>query len=169
MGKEMVSVLENVLHYEKRGCVIGCILLMICLTAIIIATLIHARKKIVEKIIIGAIVFSLVIVFTAYIIQVNRNCDRILEDISKTEFITYEGKFIHDDYQKDSYYHNVYIIDPSGSQLKLQLPDFGNMYNTHDNYQEIPIGLCTGTIVYSKNSKIIAKWNGVEVLEQETG
>jgi len=165
MRKEMIRVLESVLHYEKRGCVIGCILLIICLTAIICAAIIHGRKRPVAKIVISVIVFTLVIVFAVYIIQVNRNCDRILEDIAKAEFVTYEGEFIHDDYQKDSFYHNVYITDDAGNQIRLQLPDYGNMYGTYENYREIPIGLCTGTIVYSQNSKIITKWSAVKPRE----
>lgn len=164
MGKEMIRVLESVLHYEKRGCVIGCILLIICLAAIICAATIHGRKKPVVKFLIGVIVCALIIVLAAYIIQVSRHCNRILEDIAKAEFVTYEGKLIHDDYQKDSFYHNVYITDDAGNQIMLQLPDYGNMYGTHENYREFPIGLCTGTIVYSQNSKIITKWSAVKPL-----
>lgn len=165
MEKEMASVLEGALHYEMRGCIIGCVLLMICLAVIICAALIHRRKKPAEIIVIGVIIFVFVVVFAVYIIQANRHCDMIRKDIANAGYVTYVGEFLHDDYQKDSYYHNVYITDHSGNQVKLQLPDYGNMYDTHENYKEIPVGLCTGTIVYSVNSKIIIKWSAEKVLE----
>ena len=71
--------------------------------------MLRGKKKPSERIIIGVIVFALLVVFAGYIIYINRNCKRILEDVAKAEFITYEGEFIHDDYQKDSFYHNIYI------------------------------------------------------------
>lgn len=72
--------------------------------------------------------------------------------------VTYHGEFTHDNYQKDSFYHNVYIIDSTGEDLLLRYPDYANTHSTYSDFCEMPLGSFTGTIVYGKNSKIVLKW-----------
>ena len=158
MEKEMSAVLESVLRYERREYYICCVLLGIAVVAVLCAALFTKRKKLVHKLIIGGVLLVLTGAFAAYTVQVNADSRRIQNDMEQAVFVTYQGEFTHDDYQKDSYYHYISITDPSGGQLRLRLPDYGNMHRTYADYRALPTGTCTGMLVYSKSSKIIIKW-----------
>lgn len=159
MEKEMTAVLESVLRYARREYYICCVLLGIGIVAVLCVALFTKRKKLAHKLILGGVLLVLTGAFAAYTVQVNADSQRIRNDMEQTAFVTYQGEFHHDDYQKDSFYHYIYITDPSGAQLRLRLPDYGNMHRTYADYRALPTGTCTGTLVYSQSSKIIIKWD----------
>ena len=86
MEQEMASVLQSAIHYEVRGCIIGCILLVICAIGILCAVLIRKKKKIttISKIIAYAVVLLFIVVGIAYIAQVKTESAKIKKISSNT-------------------------------------------------------------------------------------
>lgn len=159
MENEYMRILNSVLQYEKSQFIIVSVGLIIVLAVLtLLAIKLFKKNSIINKIIILAIAVTLCAAFAGYLIQYNTYRTNIHRDIACDATVTYHGEFTHDDYQKDSFYHNVYIIDSTGGDLLLRYPDYANMHSTYYNFSEMPVGSFTGTIIYSKNSKIVLKW-----------
>lgn len=159
MGNKYVHIMNSVLQYEKSQFIIvrvGLIIVLAVLT--LLAIKLFKKNSIINKIIILAIAVTLCAAFAGYLIQYNTYRTNIHRDIACNATVTYHGEFTHDDYQKESFYHNVYIIDSTGEDLLLRYPDYANMHSTYYNFSEMPVGSFTGTIIYSENSKIILEW-----------
>lgn len=159
MKKNFRVILEKVLEYEQRQCVIVIILLVAALLTIGVFAIKRSKSaKLVDKIIIGTILLGLVATAAAYFIHYSNYRQKIMTDINKEEFIEFHGEFTHDDYQKDSFYHNVYLMDDGGNEILLRYPDYANMHDTYKDFTELPVGSFAGTVIYSKNSKIVVGW-----------
>ena len=159
MGNEYVHIMNSVLQYEKSQFIIVSVALIIVLAVLtLLAIKLFKKNSIINKIIILAIAVTLCAAFAGYLIQYNTYRTNIHRDIACNATVTYHGEFTHDDYQKDSFYHNVYIIDSTGEDLLLRYPNYANMHSTYYNFSEMPVGSFTGTIIYSENSKIILEW-----------
>lgn len=151
--------MNSVLQYEKSQFIIVSVALIIVLAVLtLLAIKLFKKNSIINKIIILAIAVTLCAAFAGYLIQYNTYRTNIHRDIACNATVTYHGEFTHDDYQKDSFYHNVYIIDSTGEDLLLRYPNYANMHSTYYNFSEMPVGSFTGTIIYSENSKIILEW-----------
>ena len=159
MGNKYVHIMNSVLQYEKSQFIIVSVALIIVLAVLtLLAIKLFKKNSIINKIIILAIAVTLCAAFAGYLIQYNTYRTNIHRDIACNATVTYHGQFTHDDYQKDSFYHNVYIIDSTGEDLLLRYPNYANMHSTYYNFSEMPVGSFTGTIIYSENSKIILEW-----------
>ena len=159
MGNKYVNIMNSVLQYEKSQFIIVSVGLIIVLAVLtLLAIKLFKKNSIINKIIILAIAVTLCAAFAGYLIQYNTCRDNIRLDMDDNATVTYHGEFAHDDYQKESFYHNVYIIDSTGEDLLLRYPDYANMHSTYYNFSEMPVGSFTGTIIYSENSKIILEW-----------
>lgn len=159
MGNKYVHIMNSVLQYEKSQFIIVSVALIIVLAVLtLLAIKLFKKNSIINKIIILAIAVTLCAAFAGYLIQYNTYRTNIHRDIACDATVTYHGEFTHDDYQKDSFYHNVYIIDSTGEDLLLRYPNYANMHSTYYNFSEMPVGSFTGTIIYSENSKIILEW-----------
>ena len=159
MENKYVHIMNSVLQYEKSQFIIVSIGLIALLATLTFVTVKQFKKKTVfDKIIILAIAAALCAAFAGYLIHYNTCRDNIRLDMGDNATVTYHGEFTHDNYQKDSFYHNVYIIDSTGEDLLLRYPDYANMHSTYSDFHEMPLGSFTGTIVYGKNSKIVLKW-----------
>ena len=159
MGNKYVHIMNSVLQYEKSQFIIVSVALIIVLAVLtLLAIKLFKKNSIINKIIILAIAVTLCAAFAGYRIQYNTYRTNIHRDIACNATVTYHGEFTHDDYQKDSFYHNVYIIDSTGEDLLLRYPNYANMHSTYYNFSEMPVGSFTGTIIYSENSKIILEW-----------
>ncbi len=159
MENEYMRILNSVLQYEKSQFIIVSTGLIAVLAILTFAAVKQFKKKTVfVKIIILAIAATLCTAFAGYLIQYNTCRDNIRLDMDDNATVTYHGEFTHDNYQKDSFYHNVYIIDSTGEDLLLRYPDYANMHSTYSDFCEMPLGTFTGTIVYGKNSRIVLKW-----------
>ena len=159
MGNKYVHIMNSVLQYEKSQFIIVSVALIIVLAVLtLLAIKLFKKNSIINKIIILAIAVTLCAAFAGYLIQYNTYRTNIHRDIACNATVTYHGEFTHDDYQKDSFYHNVYIIDSTGEDLLLRYPNYANMQSKYYNFSEMPVGSFTGTIIYSENSKIILEW-----------
>ena len=159
MGNKYVHIMNSVLQYEKSQFIIVSVALIIVLAVLtLLAIKLFKKNSIINKIIILAIAVTLCAAFAGYLIQYNTYRTNIHRDIACNATVTYHGEFTHDDYQKDSFYHNVYIIDSTGEDLLMRYPNYANMHSTYYNFSEMPVGSFTGTIIYSENSKIILEW-----------
>lgn len=159
MGNKYVHIMNSVLQYEKSQFIIVSVGLIIVLAVLTLLSIkLFKKSSIINKIIILAIAVTLCATFAGYLIQYNTYRTNIHRDIACNATVTYHGEFTHDNYQKDSFYHNVYIIDSTGEDLLLRYPDYANMHSTYYNFSEMPVGSFTGTIIYSENSKIILEW-----------
>lgn len=159
MENEYVRTLNSVLQYEKSQFIIVSLGLITVLAILTFVAVKQSKKKTVfDKIIILAIAVTLCAAFAGYRIQYNTYRTNIHRDIAGNATVTYHGEFTHDDYQKDSFYHNVYIIDSTGEDLLLRYPDYANMHSTYSDFHEMPAGSFAGTVIYSENSRIVLKW-----------
>ena len=159
MKKAYRIILESVLQYEQNQNDI--ISILFAITVVLVSVLLikqYKKIKVSDQIAIFATLLSLCTIFSLYTIHKKEYYNNITSDISSDAFISYEGKFIHDDYQKDSFYHNLYITDESSEQILLRFPDYSNQYNLWEDRDILPVGEYTGTIVYSKDSKIVVYW-----------
>lgn len=160
MGNKYVHIMNSVLQYEKSQFIIVSVGLIIVLAVLTFAAVKQFKKKTVfDKIIILAIAATLCTAFAGYLIQYNTCRDNIRLDMDDNATVTYHGEFAHDDYQKDSFYHNVYIIDSTGEDLLLRYPDYANMHSTYSDFHEMPAGSFAGTVIYSENSRIVLYWS----------
>ena len=159
MEHEYMRILNSVLQYEKSQFIIVSTGLMAVLAILMFVAVKQFKKKTVfDKIIILAIAATLCTAFAGYLIQYNTCRDNIRLDMDDNATVTYHGEFTHDNYQKDSFYHNVYIIDSTGEDLLLRYPDYANMHSTYSDFHEMPVGSFAGTVIYSENSRIVLKW-----------
>ena len=164
MENHYCSILEKVLEYEQRQCVIVIILLVAALLTIGVFAIKRSKSaKLVDKIIIGTILLGLVATAAAYLIHYGNYRQKIIADITQEEFVEFRGEFTHDDYQKDSFYHNIHLIDGNGEKILLRYPDYANMHDTYEDFAELPVGSFVGTLIYSKNSKIVVGWYGYPI------
>lgn len=160
MGNKYVHIMNSVLQYEKSQFIIVSVGLIAVLAILTFAAVKQFKKKTVfDKIIILAIAATLCTAFAGYLIQYNTCRDNIRLDMDDNATVTYHGEFTHDNYQKDSFYHNVYIIDSTGEDLLLRYPDYANMHSTYYNFSEMPVGSFAGTVIYSENSRIVLYWS----------
>lgn len=49
-------------------------------------------------------------------------------------------------------------MDDGGNEILLRYPDYANMHDTYKDFTELPVGSFAGTVIYSKNSKIVVGW-----------
>lgn len=160
MQNEFCSILKSVLNYEQGQRTIVIVLVVMALIVIgVIAIKNFEKAKVSDKITICIIVVNLVVICTMYFLNHDHYQQCIINDMSTGEFVEFYGEFTHDDYQKDSFYHNVCIVDASGNKLILRYPDYSNMYKTYTDFSALPIGKFMGTIIYSKSSKIVVYWS----------
>lgn len=159
MENHYCSILEKVLEYEQRQCVIVIILLVAALLTIGVFAIKRSKSaKKADKIIFCTIFVALMVAAAAYFIHYSNYRQKIMTDINKEEFVEFHGEFTHDDYQKDSFYHNVYLMDDGGNEILLRYPDYANMHDTYKDFAELLVGSFAGTVIYSKNSKIVVGW-----------
>lgn len=160
MEKTFSSLLNRVMQYERNECLIVITLFVPTFLAIVIfAIKSFKRSSTGIRVLMVLISVILLVIFIAYIINFQIQIDNIEFDISNGKFSVYTGNYIHDNYQKDSFYHNLYIFDDDGKKLLLRLPDYSNIYKIHTDFQKLPIGEFRGTVVYSENSKIVLDWS----------
>ena len=159
MGEQFCNILRGVLKYEEtqKG-VVGAIVIVFMI--IFCGVAIKNFKKVVisNRVIMCAVPIVILSFFVVYLVHGNIYKNKIEADISEQSFVTYQGSFTHDDYQKGSFYHNVHMIDENGEKVLLRLPDYGNMYGLREDYREFPVGAFEGEIIYSKRSKIVLNW-----------
>ncbi len=160
MDKQFSLVLEKVIEYEQKefGVIIAIVSVLV---AILLAVAISRYRSFnfPNKVIVTLIICALCIVMLGYIVNYISYQHKLDMDISNEQYISYTGEFTHDDYQKDSFYHNVYLVDNYGNKLLVRYPDYGNRYDTYSGNEQLPIGTFAGTIIYSKDSKIVVSWN----------
>ena len=157
---KFVPVLRSVLRYEQGNQTVLATILVITLVVIgffVIKS--FPRMKHLDRIIVFMVVFSFTVIFILYLCHNNNYRNNLMTDINQESFVEFYGEFIHDDYQKDSFYHNIYIMDPSGEKILLHYPDYANMYDTYNDFRTLPVGSFVGTIVYGKESKIVVGWS----------
>lgn len=152
-------VLEKVLEYEQRQQRIICAFLVI---AIIIVALVAAKQfrktNYSNKVVVCAILIVLCAALPLYVLTCNTYQKAIMEDIANCTYVTYCGEYFHDNYQKDSFYHDVNCMVNDENSITLRYPDYGNHYSLFPDSASMPVGTSYGTIIYSKNSKIIVSW-----------
>ena len=83
------------------------------------------------------VIFIIALALIGFAFQYNYTTDAIHADIQEKDFVYYHGDFIHDNYQKDSFYHYIYITDNYGCRTTLLYPDYGNMYKTYFDFIEL--------------------------------
>lgn len=160
MKESFLSLLEGVLQYEQRECVIVSTLFAFLFIAIILFAIKLCKKgSNFDRAIIMFIIIVLTAIFLAYVISFKIQKGRITSDISDNSLVIYNGEYIHDDYQKDSFYHNLYIIDEQGERMLLRYPDYMNSYSLHMDFRALPIGSFFGEIIYSEKSRIVLSWS----------
>lgn len=159
MGNQHIAILEAVVKYEKsqQGIIIA--VFIAALAAVIcLAMKQYKQASRSNKIVIWSIIVALCIAFIGYVIYSNSYISKLYSDMENNETITYFGEYTHDDYQKDSFYHNVQI-EEMGKTAILRYPDYGNHYDVHADSKLLPSGTHRGRIEYGKNSKIILSWS----------
>ncbi len=160
MNENYSTIFRSVLLYERGQKYTVVILLAVVLFVLGFIFLRHRKVlKKSDKICALAVLLVFSAAICVYWIHVTKFEKAIVTDIKQEGFVTYRGEFFHDDYQRDSFYHNVYITDSNGSKIQLRLPDYANMHNTYDKFEELPSGTFYGTIIYSENSKLVLSWS----------
>lgn len=159
MEQQFCRILQGVIEYEKKSLGIVCVLFFIALIVIIVAVAMSFKKaKQIDRIIICCILFVFCGAFIGTLITNHHYRAALQADMDTCAFITYSGQMVHDDYQKDSFYHRVTIYPDGTSSIRLDYPDYGNQYHLYDDSERIPVGAVSGTVVYAKNSKVIVYW-----------
>lgn len=161
MEQQYISLLQGVLEYEKKSLQFMCILFSVAMVIILTFAALRFKKEAwLNRIIMCSVVIVLFAVFGVYLITNYRYQLALQSDIEHGSFVTYTGSFDHDDYQRDSFYHNVTIYPEEQSAKNLQYPDYGNQYQLHDDSDIMPVGTWTGTVIYAKNSNVVVYWDG---------
>jgi hypothetical protein len=159
MNGQFCEIIQSALRYEQGQ---RAIIIVMLITTLVVLGLISIKewKKASKssRVCICLIALVFFAVGCVFPIHNNRYQEAIMADVHQESFITYHGEFIHDDYQKDSFYHNVTLVDNDGEKILLRLPDYANMYDTYVHYTELPIGSFTGTVIYSEYSKLVVFW-----------
>lgn len=160
MEQQYAQLLQGVLQYERNGRQFMCVYVPVALVIITTFVILRFKKEVfVNRIIMCSIVVLLCSVFAMYLISNYRYQLAVQSDINYGSFITYTGEFVHDNYERDSFYHNVTIYPTENSKKVLRYPDYGNQYQLHNDSEIMPVGRWTGTIVYARNSNIVVYWN----------
>lgn len=153
-------ILDSVLLYEQKQENI-CRFLLILLVSILVFVIASKWKKhsISDKYVLFAIETVFVVILILHTVFTIENYKNIKSDKESNDYILYSGEIFHDDYQKDSFYHNVYIESSTGnSKVRLKYPDYANHHKTYLNSETMPNGAFQGSVTYSAKSKIIVNW-----------
>lgn len=159
INEEYLNIMTQTLEFEKSEyqlIVFGFILAVTVLSVKIIKEFKKAKRF--DKIIMVCVIIAFCVVFCVYTFFYNTFKQNVTKDISTNEFVSYTGEFTHDDYQKDSFFHDVFINEGSKNKSSLVYPDYGNMYKIRSTDKKLPLGRSKGTLVYGKNSLIIVDW-----------
>lgn len=164
MNQEYVSVLEEVLRYEQNSLSVVSVMFSVGMIILLSVILFRFRKeKPLNRIIMLSVGVLLCVAFCLYFFFNQQYRLAIKEDIERCSFVTYSGSFVHDEYQRDSFYHNLVISREGEASQTLRYPDYGNQYQLHQSDRIIPAGTGIGTLVYGENSKVVVHC----VLEEE--
>lgn len=153
---EYAKILNGVKAYEngELQIVSGMVIAFFIILGIV-AFRNHGRQFKEHKTIITIIFAVFLVCYLGCLINYLVSIRRINSDISEEKYIRYEGSFSHDNYQKDSFYHNLYIYD-GDERILLKFSDYSNHSGI---YSEIlPVGDFYGSIVYSEQSRIVVDW-----------
>lgn len=159
MDGTYTAILDGVIAYEQKSQAIVCFFLMVAIAVMLFFAIKDFRKDTrVNRVIlcILPVVFACILILFVWFQK--QTIARLEADARNEAYIVYSGQLTHDNYQKDSFYHNVSIAGEGGEEMILRYPDYGNQYHLHDGQEILPTGTFTGTIVYSKTSKIIVDW-----------
>ena len=160
MEQQYISLLQGVLEYEKKSLQFMCILFSVAMVIILTFAVLRFKKEaLLNRIIMCSVVLVLFVVFGVYLITNYRYQVALQSDLDHGSFVTYTGSFVHDDHQRDSFYHNITIYPEGSSEKNLRYPDYGNQYQLHDDTDIMPVGTWTGTVIYAKNSSIVVCWD----------
>ena len=153
------SILRGVIAYEgKKSGILYTLIVIAVAVMILILFLNYGKTKKMDKIISILVVVILILCIPVNAVIKENQSRMMMCDNKNIDYIYYSGAFTHDDYQKDSFYHNVYIIDGNGEKVILKYPDYSNTYSLHEDPFCMPVGSFDGDIVYSNKSKIIVFW-----------
>lgn len=156
MNQQYITVLEGVLRYEQNSFgVVPAIFAAAIIVALLVILIRFRKEKTLNRIIMVSFVGVLCVVFGLYCFFHYQYKQAIEKDIEQCSFGTYSGDFVHDDYQRDSFYHNLVIAPETDTAKTLRYPDYGNQYRLHQDDNIIPDGAWTGTIIYAEHSKIV--------------
>ncbi len=158
MYNQYENVLHGVLRYEQTQNSIIIISSILIFALVFFVAFKYTPKATTNKLIMYIVIAILVLSFIGYIIYYWVYTSNIEKDIEDKNYVVYSGTFTHDNFQKDSFYHNIYIFDDDGHKYRLNYPDYGNQYKTYRDFEILPFDTFNGTIVYSKNSRIVLKW-----------
>ncbi len=160
MDKSFSSILEDVIKYEKKELMLITISVSVLLLILFAIAIIKYKSfTFPNKVIFTLIICIFCVAILLYVINWNVFQNKLNVDIANQQYISYIGEFTHDNYQKDSYYHNVYLIVADGRKLLVRYPDYGNHYNLYSDNKQLPVGTFNGKIIYSQNSKIIVSFD----------
>ena len=158
MEEQFADLLEKVIEYEEKQQGIIGILFVCFLIGIGIPFVVKFKKtSLSDKVVFCGIALLVIGVFIAFQINSARYINNIRSDILEGGYVIYQGEIVHDNYQKDSFYHNVYIDDGS-EKILLKYADYANHYGSYTNYVQMPDGIFNGIITYSAKSKIVLEW-----------
>lgn len=161
MEQQFIPLLQGVLEYEKKSLQFMCILFSVAMVIILtFAALRFKKEALLNRIIMCNVVFVVFVAFGVYLITNYRYHQALQLDIYQGSLVTYTGNFVHGDYQRDSFYHNVTIYPEGSSEKNLRYPDYGNQYQLHDDTDIMPVGTWMGTVIYAKNSSVVVYWDG---------
>lgn len=156
MNQQCISVLQGVLRYEQNSFGVVSAIFAVAMIASLLVILVRLRReKVLNRIIMVSFVGVLCVVFGLYSFFHYQYKQTIDKDIEQCSFVTYSGDFVHDDYQRNSFYHNLIIAPEKDSARTLRYPDYGNQYRLHQDDNIIPVGTWTGSIIYAEHSKIV--------------
>ena len=159
MSSQFCRILQSSLRYEQSQRTVILLLLFATLVVLgLISLKVWKKASKSNRVCLCLIALAFFVAGCAFLIHDCGYQKAISADIRQECFVTYHGEFTHDDYQKDSFYHNIYLTGNNGKKILLRLPDYANTYGTYDRYQELPIGSFTGTIIYSAQSKLVVSW-----------
>ena len=130
--------------------------------AVIVLTIIISKQfkkaKRFDKVAMCSVAFLFVVILCMYLSFYYSFTNKLTSDISNNEFVTYTGKFTHDNYQSDSFAHYIYINQDIRDNDTLIYPDYGNMYKLRSNDRRLPLGDSEGTLIYGKSSRVVVDW-----------
>ena len=156
MNQQCISVLQGVLRYEQNSFGVVSAIFAVAMIASLLVILVRLlREKVLNRIIMVSFVGVLCVVFGLYCFFHYQYKQTIEKDIEQCSFVAYSGDFVHDDYQRNSFYHNLIIAPETDSARTLRYPDYGNQYRLHQDDNIIPVGTWTGSIIYAEHSKIV--------------
>lgn len=154
------ALLEGVLQYERRSFLSVCVIFALALVVLGGIMIFRFRTEPPRnKFLICSFLVVLTVIFAAYSIKHYHYCQDIRHDLEQESFLAYTGEFVHEDYQKDSFYHTVTIYPDFTRSEALRYPDYGNQYSLHSADSLLATGTYYGTVLYGQNSRIVIAWN----------